>query len=391
MPLRKVILRVMLASLAIAAITGAGAIVMGSYDTIWRVVGTAFATAVAAALMLAPSGWIDRNESRPAGLAALALILLEWVLIVMLTWELEELLSLGDEALGFTALTLPVSGVGAVIALRLLMQPVGRWAGRVLLLVAGVMEMLFLLACWLPGRTWEHDEWWGTGWIVGGYGLCASLTLVGLGTTPPRWWRWLGLAAGAIAAAMAITHIWTEAGDAKALFTGLTAAAVVTAHANVFLFVPLTSGQRWLRIGTFAATIAGAILLTLAVGLRHGADDLQEDCARLAGAALLVAACESLALVVLARFNRGIDHEPRFHKELSAINLICPRCRRKQNINLGGAACQFCHLRINIHIEEPRCRKCGYMLVDLTSPNCPECGTPIAQDGAPDPEVSVLA
>ena len=51
MPLRMVLMRVMLWSLAFAAVTGVAAVLFQGGDLAWRVVGTGFATAAACALM----------------------------------------------------------------------------------------------------------------------------------------------------------------------------------------------------------------------------------------------------------------------------------------------------------------------------------------------------
>jgi hypothetical protein len=59
------------------------------------------------------------------------------------------------------------------------------------------------------------------------------------------------------------------------------------------------------------------------------------------------------------------------------ITLFCPRCRKKQSLELGGASCTSCGLRIEVRAEEPRCAKCDYLLYKLTSDVCPECGAPI--------------
>ncbi len=91
------------------------------------------------------------------------------------------------------------------------------------------------------------------------------------------------------------------------------------------------------------------------------------------GASGILAGCGTLALVVLAVLNRQIDYEPG-SKEMLSLFLACPRCGKKQNLAIGESSCVACDLRISTRIEEPRCRKCGYLLYKLTSDRCPECG-----------------
>ena len=58
--LRRIILKVLLGSLAVAAVAGILAVFVAR-DVIWRVVGTGFLTAAAALLMLPLSHMIDRH------------------------------------------------------------------------------------------------------------------------------------------------------------------------------------------------------------------------------------------------------------------------------------------------------------------------------------------
>jgi hypothetical protein len=51
MALRKLLLRIVFGSLALAALVGAGAVVFAGHDTLWRIVGTCFATAAGALLL----------------------------------------------------------------------------------------------------------------------------------------------------------------------------------------------------------------------------------------------------------------------------------------------------------------------------------------------------
>ena len=94
-------------------------------------------------------------------------------------------------------------------------------------------------------------------------------------------------------------------------------------------------------------------------------------------AAAIVASCASLALSVRARLDRRVENEPAM-TELVDIVVFFPRCRGKQQVQLGGAVCSRCGLRITISVEEPRCPTCEYLLFGLTSDRCPECGSAIA-------------
>jgi rRNA maturation endonuclease Nob1 len=82
-------------------------------------------------------------------------------------------------------------------------------------------------------------------------------------------------------------------------------------------------------------------------------------------------------VAVLARMNRRVDFEG-LPRGMRSITVVCPACRRRQPVVLGGDRCAGCGLRIEVRVEEPRCRRCGYLLLRLSSDVCPECGTPVA-------------
>ena len=66
MPLRKLLLRLMLASLGLAALAGASAVFLAGRELVWRIVVMGISTAVACGLLLATSMLVDGEKSRPA-------------------------------------------------------------------------------------------------------------------------------------------------------------------------------------------------------------------------------------------------------------------------------------------------------------------------------------
>ena len=87
MTLRKMLLRGMLWSLAFAAGTGVLAALFDAPDLIARVVGTGAASAIACALMMPISLWIDREKTRPAGLLGMTAVTIEFLLALLVIWE----------------------------------------------------------------------------------------------------------------------------------------------------------------------------------------------------------------------------------------------------------------------------------------------------------------
>ena len=60
------------------------------------------------------------------------------------------------------------------------------------------------------------------------------------------------------------------------------------------------------------------------------------------------------------------------------VQITCPRCQTPQELMTGPGRCRACGLRIKVDVEEPRC-VCGYLLYQLESDRCPECGRDISE------------
>ncbi len=379
MPLRKVLLKGMLWSLAFAAVTGVLAVLTQVGDLAWRVVGTGFTTALACGVMLACSSLIDREKTRSAGLLGMATVVFEFLMALILIWEVPRLL-LGKSWEGEIGITMVLFGLTALVSMGLMelrQTPHGLVAGRVGLIVTVAAFVAFMVAIWEPTRHWGE-----TGRVLSLFGALAVLALIGVGTSDRRHWRWAGVVASVIACAMWLIDIWVGVGSDPGfvVFCTLVSLAAVVGHANLSLMCPLTDTQRWVRSGSIAAAILTAALVDMIVLddklLRYGMDD---PLGRIAGAAGIVAGCGTLALCVLARINRKVDYE-RLSPELAEMVVVCPRCGKKQSIGLGDSVCTVCSLRISLRIEEPRCPKCDYLLYGLTSDRCPECGTAVGTE-----------
>ncbi|MGI9013197.1 MAG: hypothetical protein ACR2GY_03000 [Phycisphaerales bacterium] len=62
-----------------------------------------------------------------------------------------------------------------------------------------------------------------------------------------------------------------------------------------------------------------------------------------------------------------------------ALEMSCPRCGESATFRNGPGRCKPCGFLMMIEIEEPRC-ECGYLLYQLASDVCPECGRPVPED-----------
>ena len=120
MAFRKLLLRVMLWSLALAAVCGVLAVLFSGHETAWRVVGTMVMTAVAAGLMMWMSVLSEKPRTREAGFLGMSVVVAEWVLGEFLIWDVQQAFGLDyhvEEAAGLTMLFGAGTAIWAMLAL----------------------------------------------------------------------------------------------------------------------------------------------------------------------------------------------------------------------------------------------------------------------------------
>ncbi len=372
------ILKAMLGALALTALAGATAVVVSNEFT-WRIFWTGLTGAFTCLLILGASRRVDEPRTRFAALAAMVGATAEFILFLILIWEMHRLLP-GDESeiLG-TAGMVAVAALGSVVFLRMLGSPVSRIAAQTGLAVTAAACATGLLATWWP-RGWSGypfgdivEDLWVTALAIGGLGLLAVPSLVGVGTDR-RHWRSVGVAAAVIALVVAEAAVWGDSAHSEILLAPLIATAAWVALANCALRLELTQGQRWLRVATLVAAGATASLWVYVVW--NGFDD--DFAMRASSGCSIPTVCRALGLCIIARLNRRVD-TAELPRELRQITLYCPRCSKKQTLPLGAAACAACGLKLETKAEQPACHQCGYVLYGPAAQRCPECGTSAAK------------
>ena len=350
MTARKVLLRIVFASLALAAGFGAAGVIFAGHDALWRIVGTCAATAVGALLVLGSSSLLEREETWPPGALSLALFVGEYLLMLGLIWEI---FGQAQDQAGLTLIFLALTGLPALVFVGIQRRPATLVAARVGLVACAVSFLLLMIGTWGRGwgtRTFEHDHWFEvSGWLAP-FAVLAVLSLIGAGSDR-RHWRWAGVAAAAAAFSMATYAIVLDIRQTSSLFVCIVSVAVVVAHANAMVRVPLTSNQRWLLWATLAASFAAAGFVDVGSITRPWQ---QERLGRLAGAAAIVAGCGTLALLVLARINRRVPPPEVSVEDVRQVTLICPRCSRKQTIAVESGTCAACGLGIAVRLIPAR-------------------------------------
>ena len=209
--------------------------------------------------------------------------------------------------------------------------------------------LLLMIGTWGRGwgtRDFGHNHWFEvSGWLAP-FAVLAVLSLIGAGSDR-RYWRWAGVAAAATAFSMATYAIVFDIRQTSSLFVCIVSVAVVVAHANAMVRVPLPSNQRWLLWATLGAAFAAAGFVDVGSITRPWQ---HERLGRLAGAAAIVAGCGTLALLVLARVNRRVPLPELSVADVRQVTLICPRCSRKQTIAIESGTCAACGLGIAVRL-----------------------------------------
>ncbi len=379
MEFRRFLLRVMLWSLGIGAVLGATAVLSGGQTIVWRVSGTTLCTALAAALMMAASRLSEQKGGRSAGVLAMGLVTAAFFVAMLLIWAAPILRS-QEEYLGLTLVWMFLCGLPAVAIVRVLHESSMRVAAPAALLTTSVAFVVLMIGTWGTSNWLIRNDCLSSAAAIGLIGLLAAGSLVNVGRTAPHvltFLRGVGALMGGLAILVALEGIWRHISEGSALFRIPLSIAAVMTHVNLCLLVPLRSGQQWLRIVTIAAGVLTAACVNFVLSV-HGTGD--DPIGRIAGASGVVAACGSLALVVLARLNRrGADQVPVL-SAIRELTLICPGCQRKQTLAVGSSSCPNCRLRFQVRIDEPRCPQCDYLLFMLASDRCPECGAIVGEE-----------
>lgn len=371
---RSYILKAMLASLGLTALAGVAAVLV-SGDVVWRVAGTGLVTAVACLLMLRLSTMADQPPTASAAVVGMAGAAAGFVLFLAVLWRLHRLLPGAwdeSELLG-TGGILVLCVLPAMSFMKMLHKEATRIAAVAGLFMIGVAGATALTGVWIPqgGNSPEALCLWGTAGTIAGIGFLVVAALVGLTVGDRRYWRWIGVVAAVLAGVAAGAEIWSDSFVEPDHINILVTIAIMVACANLICRIDLRPQQQLLRLGTLGAGAVAAVLWMIAFSLES------EDLMRVDAAFLIPAGCGALALAVVDRLNRRTA-AVALPRELAVITVFCPRCRRKQTLQLGGDTCKSCHLRIEVRAQAPACAKCGYLLYALTSDRCPECGEPIS-------------
>ena len=134
---------------------------------------------------------------------------------------------------------------------------------------------------------------------------------------------------------------------------------------------------RWLAI-LFSFAFAGVLLYGF---FAHGFRNWGTIHVRTMGITAVLGAGTTIATIAVAMFgHKPGENEPGAIRAAIQVSMTCPRCDSQIEARSNQESrCDSCRLKIRVEVEEPRCG-CGYLLYQLESDTCPECGKLIAED-----------
>lgn len=362
----------MLVALAIAAAVGVVAVFF-STSMLGRIAGTALVSSICIGLAIPSSKMLDDEKSRPGGFVNLGSIVAAFMLLSGGIWaDAIPQLNIQARLIGTGVVVL----IGGMLCGTVLNQRTRKGLGvaSATAFWSAIIAMgLFIAAIWTNYEV--ADRLAQTGGHLLGAGVVAALCLVGVGDIT-RAWQWIGLAAGIAQAALGFWLAWqSDAGDYR-WYTALACASGVIGHANIVTRVRMGEHGIWVAMTAIGGTAcAGACLATLAFltdGFHGSGPEMIE---RLLAASSLVAACGTLAVVIMFVLHRRGSPTANPSDRLSALWIACPHCSKKQWIASGRSSCAGCGLVFDVTIREPHCEKCEYPLLGVAGNRCPECGT----------------
>ncbi len=245
-----------------------------------------------------------------------------------------------------------------------------------------ITALFGVAALLLPSIPYE-DELLGTSVLAS---LC-SLAALGIAVISIKASRALTIPAW-VALAVAFTAwmliIWLgPRGDAEELLVKIASTAsicvVVMLHGGLLgLLKPrgITS-KTARRVAVGLACGASLLLVLILWGLPSSPD---EWVVRGMGAAYLLASVATIAAPVFVKIE-GITADAESEDTLGPgvmVTMRCPRCQSEISVRANTkAACSACELKLRVEFQEPRC-ECGYLLLGLPQPTCPECGRDVS-------------
>lgn len=254
------------------------------------------------------------------------------------------------------------------------------------------VAMLTGIAAVLLPSGWVRDEVMITIFIVGCYSLGGLIVVVlgGVKADAGRRQRWtLRMSTGPLFLSMGlfITGLWVGwRWDDYFLKPGAVLLTFGLVFVHRLVVCPLRCDLIAFKISKMTALITGAItgIIICLAFITDGFGHYDELMFRALAVTAIVTAGSTVAAGALAFFapKPGDDEQGTLAASIE-IPIDCPRCQSNITaLSNKESRCPTCKLHVRIEIKEPRCT-CGYLLYQLESNTCPECGKSIYDTSLP--------
>lgn len=349
---QKLLFKVMLWSLGLAAILGVAAVLTASLDVVGRVTATAFLTSAVAAVLWQASIRLERDPL--AIKMAQSGAILFYVFALSGIWEIGN----GEQVWGTAFVCL--GGLSVAASGRALQtQADYRYMGLIVMAAAFVSSICWLTVLWSDGLDIELTI---TGFVIAGWSTAVAICVIGLGTQPSRHWRWIGVGA-AVSGILLSEYSIFRLPNSQAINDTLTVLAsivFVVVHAVLCYASRSTPRRLTIRLVAIASTIITAALIDLIIlGQLEG----QSFLLRLTIAAAIVASASTIATAFLIQsaYNQSqaiglIANNPPLPEPgptagYTTLRVECPQCLLWSTIPLGDSTCPHCSMRFKIEVS----------------------------------------
>lgn len=348
---QKVLFKVMLWSLGVAALLGVIAVLTASFEVVGRVTATAFLTSATAAYLWQAAVRLEQSES--ATKMAQAGALLFYLFALGGIWDIGnegQLWATAFVCLG--CLTVAASGWA------MQRQADYRYTGMIAAVASMVSGLCWLIAIWSDQFDSKITI---TGFAIAGWSAAAAVCLVGLGTDPARHWRWIGVGAaigGLLLSEYAIFQNIAPRWISDWLFV-IGSVTVVVIHAVLCFASRSAPPNLTIRLVAVVSTIVAALLADMIVLQQIEGDHFV---LRLTVAVAIVASTSTIATAFIIQRNwKQSQQKPAAvggspvtglgqAAEFKTLGVECPQCHQLSSIPVGDSTCPHCRLRFRIEV-----------------------------------------
>lgn len=228
--------------------------------------------------------------------------------------------------------------------------------------------------------------------LVGCYSLGGLIVVVlggtkGIDGRKQRWTLRISTTTLLISLGLFITGIWVGwRFDDQFFKWGAVSITVGITFVHRLVVMPLKCNHFAFKANKLFALFTGALTGTLvsAAFITQGFGTYDELMFRILAISAILTAGTTIAAGTLAFFapKPGEDEQSSYDTSLP-VQITCPRCNNSIKAQSNkDSRCPSCKFKVRIEIKEPRC-SCGYLLYQLESNTCPECGKSIYDTSLP--------